>query len=157
MKRRLIARSFIGLIVGTLLVHIITFAVNYFSNGRYLLCMPELTEKLGFYDAAVLQTVLGGALGMIAFGGMCFFDIEEWSLLRATAAHCALILVTFLPTGLLLHWFSFHIIAILIMAFILVLFYALIWLIMYAAWKREMREMNRLTEEYKRNADVKED
>ena len=157
MKKRLLAKSLIGLAIGAPVAHAITMLVNYFARGQYLVCMPELTEKLGLAGAVIAQTLLGAIFGMIAFGGMCFFDIEKWSLLQASMAHCALILVAYIAVGLLLHWFSFDIIPILIMAFMIILVYALIWLIMYVLWKREIREMNRLAEEYKKGTDTSED
>jgi hypothetical protein len=153
MKRLLIIRSLIGLIVGTTMIHAITLLVNYLDSGRWLLCMPGLIEDMGFMKAAVLQTVLGALLGVLAIAGMCFFDIEEWSLLRSTAAHCILILVSYMIVGSILRWFSFDIIPMLIMAGIIVFVYALIWLIMYAIWKKEICEMNELTEEYKKDAE----
>lgn len=156
MKKRLITKSIIGFFVGALMIHAITLLVNYLSRGQWLICMPELTEELGFTQAVVVQTLLGALLGVIAIGGMCLFDIEQWSLLRATAVHGTLLLVTYLIIGTLLHWFSFHLIPILIMAGIIIIVYALIWLIMYLLWKRDIREMNRLAEEYKKDADTSE-
>ncbi|MGI6508371.1 MAG: DUF3021 domain-containing protein [Saccharofermentanales bacterium] len=156
MKRRLIARSFIGLAGGALVVHVITLLVNYLGRGQYLICMPELTEKLGFAGAVVVQTVLGAIFGMIALGGMCLFDIERWSLLRASVAHCLLILISYMIVGPALDWFSFELKPVLIMACIIIFVYALIWLIMYAIWKREVRQMNRLAEEYKKDTDTSE-
>jgi len=156
MKKLLITRSLAGIVVGVTAVNIITILVNYLGQGQALICMPELTERLGFTTAVVVQTLLGALLGVLAIGGMCFFDIEEWSLLRASVAHCALILFSYMTIGLLLHWFSFHIIPILIMTFAIIFAYALIWLIMYLAWKREVREMARLAEEYKKDAEAKE-
>jgi hypothetical protein len=154
MKRLLIVRTLVGLVVGAIMAHIITLLVNYLGSGSWLICMPSLIEAIGFTKALVLQTVLGAVLGMLGLGGMCFFDIEEWSLLRATVAHCLLILITYIIVGLLLHWFSFHIIPILIMACIIILAYTLVWLIMYAKWKREIREMNLLVGKYKKEADA---
>jgi len=156
MKKLLITRSLAGIVVGVTAVNIITILVNYLGQGQALICMPELTERLGFTTAVVVQTLLGALLGVLAIGGMCFFDIEEWSFLRASVAHCALILFSYMTIGLLLHWFSFHIIPILIMTFAIIFAYALIWLIMYLAWKREVREMTRLAEEYKKDAEAKE-
>ncbi|MDI9470123.1 MAG: DUF3021 domain-containing protein [Bacillota bacterium] len=153
MKKRLLVRLLAGLVSGVFLVHVITLLVNYASLGQHLVCMPELTEKLGPDRAIVFQTILGAICGMVAHAGMCFFDIEKWSLLRASVVHCALILITFLPIGLQLYWFSFDLVAILIMAFAIILVYALIWLIMYIAWKRDIRQMNRLAEEYKKSID----
>ncbi|HHX14366.1 MAG TPA: DUF3021 domain-containing protein [Clostridiales bacterium] len=156
MKKQLITKALIGSVVGGIAVHLITLLINYFSTGQYLVCVPELTERFGFAGAIVFQTILAAVFGMVAFGGMCFFDIEKWSLLRASVVHCALILVTYIIVGLQLHWFSFDLIPILIMSSIAIFIYALIWLIMYASWKREIREMNRLAEEYKKDADTNE-
>ncbi len=153
MRKRLIARSLLGLLIGALVAHVMTLLANYFVRGQYLVCMPELTAKLGFTGAIILQTVLGALFGMVALGGTCLFDIEKWSLLRASVVHCALILVTYTIVGLLLCWLSFDIRPILIMACIIVFVYALIWLIMYVAWKREIRQMNLLVEEYKKDSD----
>ncbi len=157
MKKRLIIRSLIGLVVGALAVHAITLFVNYISRGEILICMPELIEKLGLTKAIIVQTVLGALIGIIAIGGTVLFDIETWSLLRATVAHCALILFSYLSVGMLLNWFSFHIIPILIMTGGTIIAYALVWLIMYAIWKAEIRNMNRLTEEYKKDIEASED
>jgi RsiW-degrading membrane proteinase PrsW (M82 family) len=94
---------------------------------------------------------------MIAFGGMCLFDIEKWSLLRATLAHCAIIVVTYIIIAPLLHWIHFKIMPILIMTSMIIFVYALIWLIMYIIWKIEIRQMNRLAEEYKKDNEIGED
>jgi len=129
----------------------------YFGSGQFLFCMPELTEKLGHLGAVVVQTALGALFGMIAFGGMCLFDIEKWSLLRATLAHCAIIVVSYIIIAPLLHWIHFKIMPILIMTSMIIFVYALIWLIMYIIWKIEIRQMNRLAEEYKKDNEIGED
>ncbi len=151
MKRCLIKNSLFGLIIGALVVHIFTLFANLMLHGEPLVCMPTLTESMGQVGAVVMQTVLGALFGMIASGGMCLFEIEEWSLLRATMSHCALILVTNIIISLLLHWISFHIISIVIMSTAIIIAYTLIWLIMYIIWKREVQEMNLLAEEYKKD------
>ncbi|MFY9130618.1 MAG: DUF3021 domain-containing protein [Saccharofermentanales bacterium] len=150
MKKRLLIRSLIGLVAGAMMAHLFTLLSNQLTKGVWLLCMPGLTEEIGFVGAVILQTVLGALFGAVAFGGICFFDIECWSLLRSSAVHCVTILVSYLTVGLILRWFSPHIIPILIMMAIIVLVYALILLFMYLGWKREMRKMNVLTEEYKK-------
>jgi hypothetical protein len=154
MRKRLIKKSLAGLVVGAIVGHLITLLVNYLSRGEFLICMPKLTESCGHTGAIVVQTLLSGIFGMISFGGMCIFDIEDWSLLRASTVHCMLILVSFLTAGLLLHWFSFDLIPILIMTGFIIVVYALIWLIMYAVWKVEIRQMNLLAQEYKKSADT---
>lgn len=156
MKKRLIARSLIGFAVGAIIAHTITLLVNFFDRGQYLICMPQLAEKFGHTGAVVAQTVLGALFGMVALGGTCLFNIEKWSLLRASVVHCTLILVTYVIVGLLLHWFSFHIIPMLIMTCIVVFIYALIWFVMYVIWKRDIRQMNQLVEEYIKDTEANE-
>ena len=84
MKKCLVKKSLIGFVVGAFIGHLITLLVNHLSLGELLICMPKLTESCGQTGAVVVQTVFAGIFGMISFGGMCLFDIEEWSLLRAS-------------------------------------------------------------------------
>jgi hypothetical protein len=156
MKRQQISKPVIGLVSGSVIVHILTLLVNYFSRGEWLLCMPELVESMGWSRAIIMQTVLGGLFGMVSYGGTCFFDIEKWSLLRASLVHCLSILITDLIVGGILHWFSFHLISILIVSGSVILIYILIWLALYSHWKRQMREMNTLTKKYKKTIEEKD-
>ncbi len=150
MNRHQIAKLVTGLVSGAAAVNIITLLINYSLRGQWLPCMPELINNMGQSRAVILQTVLGGLFGMVALGGTCVYDIEKWSLLRASLVHCLLILITYINVGLVLYWLSFHIIPILIMSGIIILVYALIWLVMYTRWKREIREINMLVEKYKK-------
>lgn len=151
MKNRLIIRSLAGLFAGALIGHIITLLVNCFGAGECSVCMPELIDRFGFSGAIALQTLVSGVFGMISVGGMCFHDIEGWSMLRSSVVHCLLILVNFIPVGIALYWFSFALIPVLIMSGAVIVSYLIIWLIMYILWKREMREMTILNEEYKKS------
>lgn len=126
-----------------------SFAIGYFAYGQWTLCAPGLIDALGETGAIVLQTALGALFGMLALGGMCVYDIERWSLLCASLVHCLLVLVSYIIVGLILRWFSADAASILIIAGIILAVYAIIWLIMYIAWKREMREMNALMEAYR--------
>ncbi|MDI9504971.1 MAG: DUF3021 family protein [Bacillota bacterium] len=86
----------------------------------------------------------------------CVFEIEKWSLLRATVAHYLMILIIYLLIGRALYWYSFEVISIVVVSVILFLAYAAIWCTMYLSWKRKVCGMNKLMEEYK-NKDAKED
>lgn len=153
MRKRLIIKSLIGLAAGAAAAHILTLLINYFTMGEWLICMPELTEDFGTARAVILQTVLSGLFGMVALGGMCVYDIEQWSLLHVSVMHCALILITYLIVGLILYWFSFNLITILIVSGIIILVYFMIWLVMYTIWKKGIREMNTHMEEYKKQTE----
>lgn len=152
MKKRLLIRSLLGFVVGAAAVHIFTPAISYFVFGEWALCAPELSDALGQTGAIILQTALGALFGMVALGGMCVYDVESWSLLRASLVHCLMVLVSYLITGLILRWFSADPVSILTIAGMILAVYTVIWLIMYAAWKMEMRKMNALTEAYRKAA-----
>lgn len=149
MKKYLLIRSLLGLVIGAAAAHLFTFVVGYFVYGQWTLCAPGLIDALGETGAIALQTALGALFGMVTLGGMCVYDIETWSLLRASFVHCLLVLVSYIIVGLILRWFSADAASVLIVAGIIFAVYAIIWLIMYIAWKREMREMNALTEAYR--------
>jgi hypothetical protein len=150
MKKCLLIRSLLGFVIGAAAVHLFTLAIGYFAYGQWTLCAPGLIDALGETGAIALQTALGALFGMIALGGMCVYDIETWSLLRASLVHCLLVLVSYLIVGLILRWFSADAASILIVSGIILAVYAVIWLCMYIAWKREMRKMNALTEAYRK-------
>lgn len=78
------------------------------------------------------------------------YDVETWSLLRASLVHCLLVLVSYIIVGLTLRWFAADAVSILIVAGMILAAYAIIWLCMYIAWKMEMRKMNALTEGYQK-------
>ncbi|MGI6315216.1 MAG: DUF3021 domain-containing protein [Christensenellales bacterium] len=153
MKKSLCNKALIGFAIGTVAANVIALLMNYFNYGEWLVCVPELTESIGKTEAIFLQIFLGGIFGAVSVGGMCFFEIEEWNLLRSSVAHCGLIVGAYILIGLTLRWLLFDIRDILAAIAMIVLTYALIWLIMYASWKREIRQMNRLMEEYKKNSE----
>jgi len=151
MKHRLITKTLTGLFIGALIGNVVTLLVNYFTEGKWMICMPELIERFGLGGAIALQTLLSGIFGAISLGSMCFHDIDGWNMLRSSIAHCLTILISFIPAGLALYWFSFDISSILIISGVIIICYSIIWLIMYILWKREMREMTILNEEYNKN------
>ena len=75
MKKRLLIRSLIGLVAGAMMAHLFTLLSNQLTKGVWLLCMPGLTEEIGFVGAVILQTVLGALFGAVA--NAQFFDFVK--------------------------------------------------------------------------------
>ena len=65
-------------------------------------------------------------------------------LAAATALHCAIIVIFYIPIALLLGWLS-GIAEILVVAGIQIVVFFIIWLIMYFAYRKQVRELNELT------------
>ena len=76
---------------------------------------------------------------------MTFYEIERMPLAAATFSHCALIIILFILIGLLLGWLN-NIAEVLIMASIQLICFFIIWLILYAVYKKQVRELNELQE-----------
>lgn len=156
MKRRyFISISLIGFVTGAIVVNAITLMANYLWRDEWLLCMPDLVDRVGKVKAAILQTIFGGLFGIACYGGTCVYIIENWSLLRAVAVHYLMILVTYIIVGWVLYWYRFELVSILMVAGGLFFIYMSIWVMMYLAWKQEINEMNELMDEYKKNAEEK--
>ena len=149
MKRKAIIRIVVGFIVGAVMGNLITLFVNLGYNEGLSIVPPHQVEAIGYALALTLQTILSGVLGVICIGGIYFYDVESWSLLKATMAHSMSVLIGFIVVFAVLGWVPFTIVNCLVIAVIVLVVYALIWLIMYLIWKKEVEKMNKDLEAYK--------
>lgn len=88
----------------------------------------------------VAYMLICGAMGMVNMGTMTLYEIERWSLTRATLTHLAITLATCCGLGLFLGWFNSSTAWIMLAAFIIA--YFIIWLIIYLSYKRRVRKLN---------------
>ncbi len=142
MKKKIIIRIVVGFIVGALMGNLITLFVNLGYGEEVSIVSPHQAEALGIALAITIQTILSGLLGVIGIGGLSFYDIDSWSLLKATVAHSMTILVGFIFVFTVLQWVPFTFVSCLVIAIIVIVVYALIWGIMYLAWEKEVKKMN---------------
>lgn len=109
---------------------------------------PDLVERIGSFQIAyLLQMLLSGILGVVSIGGVGFYDIERWSLLKAAVTHFALIITVFIPVSLILCWVK-STEGMLIMFIIMTLAYTIIFLIMWIIYKMDVRELNNIQQEF---------
>lgn len=90
--------------------------------------------------ALMAQLIGSGIYGAIAMGGSVVYEIESWSLLRATVTHYVTTFFSFFVVNFLLKWFDG--LTVLIAFLFFTVAYFIIWLIMYTSWKREVRRIN---------------
>ena len=132
-------RAGFGFILGMAVGNLIAAA-----TGHPDIVSPALLEKAGSLSAALLwQTLLSGVIGFAAWAGISFYDIEEWSLLRADAVHYLCIMAVFLPVAFFLGWIETAADA-RIMAAIMLGAHTAIFLILCAYYRAQVRELNRL-------------
>ncbi len=96
---------------------------------------------------ALPQILLGGIPGAIAMGTAVIYDIEEWSLLRATVTHFLIVMGALLLACFVLKWFKPWSAPFWIMLAAELVGYVIVWLIMYLGYKKQVRKLNKLLKE----------
>ena len=146
MKRKILILAVIGFAAGLVMGNLIAF---FTKSSEAPIVTQVLIERTGGLTAAmIVQTVLSGVYGAAAMSGVIFYDIEEWSLLRAVLSHYSLIMLGFIPLGLVLGWIRpEHFLTDYGAVFIgQTIAFLIIFFIMCARCRAEVKELNRLIE-----------
>ena len=142
----MLAKTFKRAAIGFLLGMVIGYAISVLTglnNPDVFISVPDRLLKLtGSVPASmILQGLFSGIYGAVCFGAMSFYEIESWPLALATGAHCAVIVLPFIPIGLFLGWVR-SLPEVLIIAGCQIVGFFLIWLIMNAVYKKQVSELN---------------
>lgn len=141
-------RIAIGFVLGIFIGNIIAHLTGGLGSDTLIPVSDVLLQRVGsLFAAQVIQTVMSGVYGAIAFAGIGFYDIEgkRWSLAAASLSHYLTIAVTYIPIAFLLDWIETPIDA-LIMAAIQAVAYLIIFLIMSLIYKAQVKELNEINE-----------
>lgn len=92
--------------------------------------------------AAFPNLVISGIYGAVAMGSSIVYDVEKWSITRATATHFLLVFALYFLLVLSMGWFSLSDPVFWIVVGAMVAVYILIWLLQYLSYRRQIREMN---------------
>lgn len=132
----------IGIIIGDL----IALITGNSSTDGVTFASKQLLDMAGGNGviAMLLQSFFSGLYGALCFAGMSLYEMERLPLAAATALHCAIIVIFYIPIALLLGWVS-GIAEILMIAGIQIVVFFVIWLIMFFAYRKQVRELNELT------------
>ena len=107
MKSRILRRALLGFLVGIAVGNLIVIISGFITEGKILLFDSSLLEKTGSEAGAFLmQTLLSGLYGAIGMGGAIVYELEDWSLLKASVIHYLLSTLSFYPIALYLGWMS---------------------------------------------------
>ena len=147
MLKKTLKAAGIGFLLGIVIGNVIAFLTGNSDTGGITFASQKLLDMAGGNGtvAMLLQSLFSGLYGAICFAGMSFYEIERMPLAVATALHCALIVLLFIPIALLLGWVSQIETQLIISGIQLVCFF-IIWLIMYAGFKKQVKELNELQE-----------
>lgn len=149
MLKKALKYAGIGFLIGIVIGNVIAILTGNSSTGGVTFASKKLLAMAGgnAVVAMLLQSLFSGLYGAACFAGMCFYDIERMPLALATAAHCAVILLLYIPVALLLGWVE-GIIDILIVASIQLVVFFIIWLILYYGYRKQVRELNEMQKNF---------
>lgn len=149
MLKKTILRALIGFLIGIVIGNLIAILTGAFDTGGVTFASQRLLEIAGGNGilAVLLQSLFSGLYGAACFAGMSFYEAERMPLAAATALHCALIVLLFVPIALLLGWVG-GILEILIIAVIQLVVFFIIWLILWAVYKKQVRELNEMQKRF---------
>jgi hypothetical protein len=138
-------RAGLGFIIGVFVGDLIAILKGTSTTGAITIASKQLLEMAGGSPviSMLLQSLFSGLYGAVCFAGMSFYDTDRLPLAAATALHCALIVLLFIHISILLGWVS-TVIETLFIAGCQIVGFFIIWLIMYLAFKKQVRELNEL-------------
>ena len=143
MKKKLLIRCALGFLFGMAAMFIVPSLLSGEPIGR-VIYTDELLARTGSPAAATaLSLLVMGLFGALCVGGTLFYEIESWPLACATAAHYLMMALGYLIPNWLLCW-NMPLKLLLAIEGFMALGFAVIWLIMYLRYKREVLELNKL-------------
>lgn len=144
MKKRIIARTVIGLPIGIAIGNIVTVAISLISGGgSYIVCTEEFIALVGNEAAAAaVQTMLCAVMGMGFGAASLIWEADSMSLLKQTAICFLIYSAIMFPIAFFAHWMEHSVIGVIIYFGIFAAIFAMMWLIQFFMWKRKVKSIN---------------
>ena len=98
-------------------------------------------ERPGLMEA-LPHILVGGVYGAVAMGSSIVYDIESWSIARATVTHFLACFGLYFLIVITMGWFRLDDPTFWMVIALMVIAYVLIWLFQYLSYKRTIRKMN---------------
>lgn len=144
MRKKILFRSFFGLLAGIALGQIIIIVISIIKGNGDIVVVPELVRDWGneLY-ATIFQTSSMGMLGATLGAISIIWDIEKWNLLTQTVLHFILFAIPFHVVALSLHWIPQTIKGIAVSIAVFVVIYILLWSFNYFQLKLKISKINK--------------
>ena len=146
LKEKAIVRGAVGFVLYSIIMTVITALISTMgaSDGILRFCALDFLAYVGNdMTAFVIQYMLLGLYGTLAMGGIVVYEIEEWSLIKATLVHFCMTVTVFFGLAFFLRWFALKDIgSIAVMFLLMVVLYVFIWLMNYLEYWFQVKEIN---------------
>ncbi len=143
LKQRFIYKSAIGFSLGVFITIIINIIVGFIFHGS-LNENPytEIRNNMDF-TKIMLELLTGGILGCVGNGGSVVYEIESWSIIKATFTHFVVTMAVYVIVGLYNGWLlPRHSMVNVIQIVMMVFAYFMIWLSQYLIYKKSINDIN---------------
>ena len=149
MLKKTLKAAGIGFLIGVVVGNLITILTGNSDTGGVTFASSQLLDMAGgsALVAMLLQSLFSGLYGALCFAGMTLYDVDRLPLAAATALHCGIIVLPFIPISYLLGWVG-GINETLIIAVLQIAAFFMIWLILYFAYKKQVRELNTIQKQF---------
>lgn len=144
MVKKISGRIVLGFPLGVFLSYGITVMISLITkDGNYYPVVPAFALSAGTEMRAVLlQFIFSGLMGAGFGAGSLVWEAEDWSILKQSLAHFAIISVSTLPVAYLLHWMGHSVVGVTTYFLFFIGFYVVIWFILYTTWKKRIQAIN---------------
>ena len=136
-------RALIGMPLGLAWSTAITIIISLLEgDGKYYAVVPALIADCGTEINAVLIQAVCSLLYGAAFAAATVIWETNWSLIRMTVTHLAVIALAVMPTAWLMRWMKHTVGGVLCYVGIFLVIYAVIWIASYSRMKKQISEIN---------------
>ena len=151
MIKKILFRAVCGFVLGIAVCSVIS---TLFNDAQV---SAAFVAKIGSQKAALLlQLLLSGLYGAVCMGSTVLHNIDRMPMALACLLHCLCCVLPFIPLALLLDWGGGGIGGVLIMTAFQTAGYFIIWLVMFARYKKQIKELNAINEIQKQKTEEKE-
>ena len=137
-RKKMLLLALRGFFLGVLVGIAIMFAEVSFWGAD----MPDMAYL-------IRHLILSGVVGLVPNAAVVMYEIEEWSIARATITHFVVTFGTLYAVAFVQGWFVPWSIGFWIMTVVCLVMYIIIWLIQYLIYKRQIRKMNEELQKWK--------
>jgi len=142
LKAKICRHAGIGFLIGMVLGNLIAWMTGAIVS-------PALVDRIGSRTGAILiQTIVSGLYGAATVSGMLLYEVEDWSLAKATIVHYLIVAGLYIPMALFLGWAANAADILIVEGFQLIAFF-LIWLMMCQRYKVEVKKLNEYMNRWK--------
>lgn len=149
MLKKTLIRAALGFLIGIVIGNVIAILTGTSDTGGVTFASKRLLDIAGGNGviAMLLQSLFSGLYGAACFAGMSLYEAERMPLAASTALHGGLIVMLFIPISYLLGWVG-NILETVIIAAIQTAAFFMIWLILWAIYKKQVKELNEMQKQF---------